>query len=274
LSKKIRVFIHSYKNKEIDKVCRDILESSKNEVEIYLFDKKNAPISLKNEFIHNNKQIKYAHVRWEHRKLEVSRRATLLRGDFDYFLCLSDKVILPKNWDEKCIELSKDNVVLSGSGKAKLNIGSFFVEESYEDTLSPEESFWIDKDFIFLPRSISPLLSHKYQVVTYLDSLVLSLKLNKDGIKIVSLPKNFYLKKEVKEQYSPLSKYHGNNSLIQDIKDGKFNTEEFNRFHKVNLEDLNLLPFETDHVPYERVNTEITTEQGGRFHGEVYEIRT
>ena len=195
-------------------------------------------------------------------------------GEFDYFLSVSDNVVLPQDWDETCINIAEDNTVVSGSGKANLDLGTFFLEESYDDIDHSAESFWIDKDFIFVPRAISPMLAHKYRVVPYLDSVILTLTLHSNGVNIVSLPKNFYTKKDAKEQYSQLSKYHGNNTLIKDIKDGKFNIDDFNAFHGLSLQDLNFLPFETDHVPYERFNSDIVTEEGGRFHGDVLRITT
>jgi hypothetical protein len=274
LSKKIKVFVHSYKNKKLFDFCDSVLDKANNEITLYIYDKVNAGRFTrysKRRDVHN---VTYYHINWENRHHRAHFRNRLLYGDFDYFLSISDNVILTNGWDDKCIKAIDNNTVLSGAGIPKLNINKFFIEEAWEHSTQSTISCWVDKDFIFLPRDLTPLIHHSYDVVDYIEAPQLTLALNKNNITIKSLPSSVYTKNTlIKMEYDPCSKYHGHNSFVKRLNAGEFDTKMFNDFHNIKIENMKELPFETDDVPYKKPKLNVGQGYETRFHYELHELR-
>lgn len=274
LSKKIKVFVQSYKNKKLFDFCDSVLDKANNEISLYIYDKVNAGRFTRYSKRRDVSNVTYYHINWENRHHRAHFRNRLLYGDFDYFLSISDNVVLTNGWDDKCIEAIDNDTVLSGAGIPKLSINKFFIEDVRENSTQPTISYWIDKDFIFLPRNLTPLIHHSYDVVDYIEAPILTLLLNKNNIKIKSLASDVYTKNmKPNTEYDPCSKYHGHNSFVDKLNNGEFDTKTFNSFHNIRIENMKKLPFETDDVTYKKPKLNVGKGYETRFHYDLHELR-
>ena len=64
----------------------------------------------------------------------------------------------------------------------------------------------------------------------------------------------------------PYSKWHNYKKFVNDIKNDKIDSYQFNNFHKVNLKNIIELPYAIDDVFYNSINIELDTANETRFH--------
>ena len=148
----ISCVLFSYKNKNLKKVVDELILNTKNEIFIIVFDKHN--LNRKNLFtdsVYKNK-VEYRHLNWDDIDSPINyKKQILYNSRSEYFLSISDDVLVSKNWDEELIDFLKTkNVVLSGSGKLTLTKKNlFFFTQLREKSLSFNKTNFIDKNFIF-----------------------------------------------------------------------------------------------------------------------------
>lgn len=267
--KKIKVFLYSYKNKDLLDFCINLKKNSTNDIFIDIYDQNTVDRS---EIFSKDPNIKYTHIQWDDRKGVYYYRIMSLFGNFDYFLSISDSTIFKFGWDNKLIKECGDRDVVSGKNIISLNIDKFFIKENYKISQAITESQWINKDFIFLKMSNAVFLSKSKFLKKYGDQLVLSILFNEHGFKIKSMHDLFYDKIYKEKKYLPYSKYHGYNKLMLMIKNKEIKSEKFEKYHGIDLSNLKLLPFETDDVPYYKAAYSIDFEDETRFHNVLKKI--
>jgi hypothetical protein len=261
--KKIKVFIYSYKNKNLLSFCKDLKQNAVNEISIDLYDQNALDRS---EMFSDTVGMSYRHILWDDRKGIYYYRLKSLYGRFDYFLAISDLTIFKFGWDEKLIKECNSLNVVSGKGLTSLKMNSFFVYPTSEVLEEASQSQWISEDFVFLKMSDAILLSKSKFLKKYGDELFSSILLTELNFKIKSMNSSFYDKVVEKEKYLPYSKYHGYNKLLSMIKNKEIKSEVFEKYHNMNLLDLKFLPFETEDVSYYKTVFSIDSENETRFH--------
>lgn len=97
----IKVFIYSYKNKNLLENLQDIInkQSSQNDVSYYVYDQNN----INRDFLFNkvSANIIYNHIRWDDIKsITYYRNMALLHyGNCKYYLELNPNISLMNEWD-------------------------------------------------------------------------------------------------------------------------------------------------------------------------------
>jgi hypothetical protein len=261
--KKIKVFIYSYKNKNLLEFCEDLKKKSFNDITIDVYDQNT--VNRLNSF-KNKPNINYKHVHWDDRKGIPYYRLMSLYGKYDYFLSISDLIIFKPNWDLDLINECDNKNIISGKGLVSLNMETFFVVSNLKTSKLVTQSQWINEDFIFLKMSQALLLSKSKFLKKYGESLFFSILFTELNIDIKSMNNSFYNKVVEKEKYLPYSKYHGYNKLIDMIKNKEIKSKAFEKYHGINLSNLKTLPFETDDVSYNTAYYSIDFEDSTRFH--------
>lgn len=259
--KSIKVFIYSYKNKNLLESLQDIInkQSNKFNVVYYVYDQNN----VNRDFIFN--QIKanliYTHVRWDDlNSITYYRNMTILSPNYsDYYLEINPNISLMNNWDIFLTSNVNNKKIISGFEKVKLSIDRSYVITKKEQSFNIEKTNYIDFDFIFcLHIDAMILLQLKGLKETGQDLLASLLFVNKD-YEIYSLPTDFYTKniQENANTYKPFSKNHGYNKMLSKIKN--INNEKFESFHGIFIKDILEVPYQPDDVPYN--NYKISLEQ-------------
>jgi hypothetical protein len=267
--KKIKVFLYSYKNKDLFNFCNDLINNSSNEIFIDVYDQNNID---RDKMFTGNKNIKYSHIKWDDRKGIYYYRLMSLYGKFDYFLCISDSTLFSKNWDIDLINACNDSKIISGKNKVNLKLNKFFISSEIVESNVINKTQWISNDFIFLKMSNAILLSKSNFLKTIGDDLLLSIFFSEHNMEIFSMPNYFYNTKNNDNKYIPYSKYHGYNKLLSMIKNKNIKTNKFEKFHNLLLSDIKNLPFETDDVSYYKTAFEIDFEDKTRFHQKINRI--
>ena len=181
-------------------------------------------------------------------------------------MIISDDTIVSKNWDTQLINfIGEKRIIVSGMGMCKLKKdGNFYykIDSSY----SPDFllSQLIDRNFIFSSNAVMQSVSYPYEMKYNGEELALSLNAYIKGIDIYSSPSDTYHDLEQRtldNLYVPFSKDHNYNKLINSLKTSNTektnrSSEEFLKFHNINKEDINLLPYENNDVAYDPTNLE------------------
>lgn len=259
----IKVFVYSYKNKNLLEFCESLKLRSFNDVIIDVYDQNTVDRSF--IFKKNIDYIRFNHIPWDDRKGPYYHRIKSLGQKFDYFLSISDSCVFTDNWDQQLIDQCESKTVISGRGSVSLKTNKFFVEDSVKIS-NGEKTQWINKDFIFLKMSDAVLLAKSKFLKSYGDSLLSSILFTKLGFTIKSMPSYFYTTIDKEETYLPYSKYHGYNKLLSMIINKKIESTKFEQYHNLDLSTLKLLPFETDDVPYYKTAWSLDSENETRFH--------
>jgi hypothetical protein len=261
--KTIKVFIYSYKNKNLLSNLLDIIEkeSKENIIKYYVYDQNNINNEKKYKTLNN---VFYNHIKWDNWSSITNYRRNVLLSPLDYYLELSDKIVLSKNWDSFLINNLKDKSVISGKNKINLKFGNIFIEKKYNNSDSISLTNFINFELFFskFKDSITLLQLSKLKEVGQ-DIYGSVLYVNKN-INIFSLPNNFYyLKDDYEEAYKPYSIYHGYNDMIDEIK--KMNTENFNKFHNLDLSKIKKIPYQHNDVPFLRFSNNLDARSDGRY---------
>lgn len=259
----IKVFIYSYKNKNLFEMISDIIlkESGMNNIEYYIYDQSNIDNGLKYSGIDN---IFYHHIYWDDTFSITHYRKNFLMGSSDYYLELSDKIVLNNDWDDFLIKNIKEKNVISGKNKVSLFYKNIFIEKKYEKTKDISLNNFVDFDLVFTKFNNAIAF---FQLSTLKDvgqDIYSSVLLMDKGLDIFSLPDSFYfIHDKDQDQYLPYSKYHGYNQMIKKIKE--INTEKFDKFHNIKLFEMKPMPYQVDDFLNGRGSSSLDTRSEGRY---------
>ena len=233
-------------------VVDELILNTKNEIFIVVFDKHN--LNRKNLFsdsAYKNK-VEYKHVVWDEIKSPIDyKKEILYNSNSEYFLSISDDVIVSKNWDEESISFLKTkDAVLSGSGHLALEKKNlFFFKQLRKNSLSFNKTNFIDKNFIFCRTGI---LKGTYpnNLKYFGEDEMLSLNLFNKNTEIFSLPSGLYkdlLVRSMENSYTTLSLEHNYNLVIEEYKKAP---EEFLVACGIGRDSLYPLPYAHNDVEY------------------------
>lgn len=248
----IKVFIYSYKNKNLLEQLQDIIskQSNKNNITYYIYDQNN----VNRDFIFNviNSNIVYNHVRWDDIKSITYYRnmAILNYSNAKYYLEINPNISLMNEWDQFFISNTEDKKIISGFGIPKLSIDRYYVNVKRQESMSIQESNYIDMDLIFCSQLDAMTLIKLKKLKEFGQDLFASIIFINKGYKIYSLPSNLYHKKvqENINTYKPFSKKHGYNEMLLNIK--KENNQKFESLHNILISDIEQIPYQINDVSY------------------------
>lgn len=249
----IKVFIYSYKNKNLIDQVKDLTKkaSGNNKIKYYVCDQNN----LDREFFFKEvADVVYSFVRWDdYKSITYYRNITIFNKDSSkYFMEIDPNIEMSDNWDDYLLENIKDNVIISGSGSVKISLsdGKIFSEVTENNEIS--KSNYLNIDLLFCKLKDAMLLNDMHYLKKYGQDLLGSLIYLSKGFEIQSLPSNKYIKRkqENDETYIPYSVFHNYNRLVSTIKNNLYDLDIFKLIHGVDLLDLKYKPYEINDVGY------------------------
>lgn len=256
-NKIIRVVIFSYKNKNLESVVQSVIANTRHRLCVDVIDKN--PIDRRETFS-KYKNVSYHYQFWN--KMDsptIYKNMFIDVENFDYFLFISDDVILKENWDTELIKMYKNNMIISGQGKSYIyHKNKFYLGKTTEPTDSLSINNFIDRNFVFGSAETFFKVSYPTEVKYLGEEEILSINAFCNGIDIYSLPTGFYEDlqvRSVENMYTPFSIQHGYNKFVDLIKNGNSGNirtvDDFVRYHRIEVSNINRLPFERNDVLYD-----------------------
>ena len=258
---KIDAIIYSYKNKNLKRVVDTLLENTKSEICVYVFDQNT--IDRSSSFL--DSRVIYEHIFWDDLQSPNEKRGDIVdKSEAEYILQISDDCIVGQGWDVPLLEFIKDKrIILSGVGKPKIFKRDEF---SIGCTWGPGDDFsivnYLDKNFMFSTNDVWNSIVYPYYLKYNGEEEKLSLDFFRSGVDIVSVPKNTYIDlglRVIEKSYVPFSRDHNYNLVVTDlikedtsISDGFRRTRDsFLNFHGISPAGIVPLPYSTNDVSYD-----------------------
>lgn len=266
----IRVIIFSYKNKNLEAVVKSVVENATNPLCIDVIDKNT--IDRRDTFS-KYKDVSYQYQMWTRVDSPTEYKAAKIGGgEFEYFLIISDDVILKEKWDTDLITMCKNNAIISGQGKSYLyNKNKFYLGKTDSSTSSLTLNNFIDRNLIFGSAKTFAKISYPIDVKYFGEEEILSINAFCEGIDIYALPTGFYedLKvRTIENIYTPFSKQHNYNKFIDLINDLEFGNvrcvKDFIEYHRIETSNIHKLPFQRNDVAYDNENA-LRKDKGEKF---------
>lgn len=264
----IVVFLYSYRNKNLYEYVVDLIEKSENRqtIKIKIYDQTNSMRNTQFAGMHN---VEYNFIRWEDYYGPNYFRIKSLLERSDYFLSLSDNVVLEQGWDRELINLCSENTIISMSGKETISYDSFFInaKRDYSEEVSVVKI--ADSDMIFMPAHLGFIFKDCDVFKVLGLSEAISIKLNNLKVKILSLPSNRATKIDLKNpiEYFPYSKTH-NYSKLYDLLNSE-SGKEFCTEIGISLQKFKKYPYEMNDVEYHDPVSSLDQKPGGeKFHSD------
>lgn len=263
----IKVFIYSYKNKNLLEQLQDIInkQSAESDVIYYIYDQSN----VNRDFLFKkvNANIIYNHIKWDDIRSVTHYRtiALLHHSNSKYYLEINPNVSLMNEWDTYFLSNIEDKKIISGFGVPKLSINKSYVvaDRQYSDSI--KETNYIDMDLIFCSQLDAMTLIKLKSLKQVGQDLFASLLFINKGYRIYSLSSNLYHKtiQENENTYRAFSITHGYNKMLSVIK--KENNERFESFHSIFINDILQIPYQVDDVYYNEYSISLENMDTPRF---------
>lgn len=273
----IDVLLYSYKGKHLKEVVDSILSNTSGEVFINLIDQ--SPI-MKDEIFGNNKRINYRHARWdaiqspcEYRQKEIGNSRS------NYFLIISDDIILSKGWD---IELRKfvdqNEAIVSGNCLPLISYKDLF---SFKKNNQPVHGMvltnYIDRNFIFGKTNTFKKIQYPGFLKYHGEEEMVSLLFFMADVQIFSTVPALYKDlslRPLENLYVPFSLDHNYNKFIDYIFNNMDNEKllEFFRFHSIDISRIRKLPFDNNDPEYDPYNLKYLNVDHTKFLSQVNAI--
>lgn len=249
--KSIKVFIYSYKNKNLLDQVKDLIskQSKMFDISYYIFDQNNVD---RNFYFNEIPNVIYKFVRWDDYKSITYYRNTVILNDniTNYFLEINPNVLVMDSWDLYLSSVLKENGVVSGKGTTNLLIDRHLVISSSDESTEVLLTNFADMNLLFLKSKDAMILTNLNMIKDLGQNLFASCLLLMSGLSIYSLPSKAYqlTEQDNKDTYVPYSKIHGYNKMLSYLISK--NNKAFQDFHKIDLSKLTKLPYEIDDVEY------------------------
>lgn len=264
----ISIFLYSYRNKKLYSIIENIVNSCSDENNFILkvVDQNNV---YRGEITSlSNKRIKiiYDYIPWDSIDSPILYKQNFLNGIVSkYHLQISDRVLLPNNWDKYFISLCKDNII-SGSGYREYEIKNKFMLKK-KNTLTDTEVKCriIDRNLIFTKTNILKSIRFPINLKYYGEEEMMSFIARIQNIDIISIPSHAvsFEGLELEERdYVPFSLYHNYNDIIKFYKENDSKLQEFGK-----MSEIYPLPFMSNDVHYDIRRSKIDQVGGERYLG-------
>lgn len=270
---KIDAIVYSYKNKNLPNVVDTLINNTKSEIAVYVFDQH--PILRDKLFAQSN--VKYEHIFWDFITSPcIYKNRIIKESDADYILIISDDVLVSKNWDESLINfVTKRSHVVSGAGKLELRQKDLFsFEKSYQNFDSFMYSAWIDRNFIFGKSDNVKLINYPTHLKYFGEEEYLAAAWYQNGIKIYTAPSKTYEDlgvRSIEKLYVPYSLEHNYNDVVELFK----NNSDLNHIlecYGLSIDSWHYLPYEKNDVSYDAFNLEFDDVDSTKFMAKVSAI--
>jgi hypothetical protein len=280
----ITVGIYSYKGKKVFDVIDSLLNNKNDNTTVTINLKDQHPMDREDQFKsiikkYNNSSGSYHHVFWDWIVSPISHKEEILRiAKNEYYLFLSDNILLSQNWDTKLIDfISNKNIILSGNKNINLtNKNLFYLNKNESDIDNFTKTQYINRDFIFGRTSIFKKINLPKYIKYDGEEEILSIRYFMNELDIYAIPSNIYnycCETSIKNLYTPFQTSHKYNEAISLIKNGYNSFEsydinklkEFWQYHNFNINKIKKIPFENNDVSYDPNSSKYDKIDGRRF---------
>lgn len=270
-SKLIRIILFSYKNKNLQDIVDAAIAGASANLCIDIIDKNQIN---RQSIFEGYDSASYRHKHWSEIDSPTKYKADLLEGSqFDYFMIMSDDVVLNPGWDKTLIEfVENNNCIVSGFMTPKIyHKDKFYLGK----TMTKNDDFaitnYIDRNLVFGTNKTMTLMKYPTAVKYNGEEEILSLSLFCDGIDIYSAPS--WLCKDLNTRtidngFVQFSVNHNYNNFVEALRSGIYDnirtTKEFMVYHNIDINSIFPLPFQRNDVSY-NPELDIHTDKGERF---------
>jgi hypothetical protein len=280
----IGIGIYSYKGKKIFDIIDNLLKNKNENTIITINLKDQHPMDRSEQFKGIIKKYKnvngsYHHVFWDWITSPITHKQEILRiTKNEYYLFLSDNILLSKNWDLELINfINNKNIILSGNKNIKLiNKNLFYIDKIENDIDIFTKTQYINRDFIFGRTSIIKTIDLPKYIKYDGEEETLSIKYFVSGFDIYAVPTNLYsycCETSIKNIYTPFQTGHNYNEVVSLMKNGHnlFESHDINKikefwqYHNFNINKIKKIPFETNDVNYDPNSAKYDKIDGRRF---------
>lgn len=264
--KSVKVFIYSYKNKNLLDQLKDMIskQSGLLDVSYYVFDQNNVDREFHFKDI---ERVTYRFIRWDDYKSKTYYRNTaILNGNAaNYFFEVDPNISLMGSWDIYLSSVLKPGSVISGKGLPKLTLDRHLVKADYIKSDNINVSNYIDTSFMFLKLSDAMMLTNLNILKGIGQDLFASATFVSNGLTIESLASSAYTLnvQDNADTYVPYSMIHGYNKML-DLLLSRDNSK-FEVFHEVSLSELTRMPYEINDVSYLQYKISLEAQDVPRF---------
>jgi hypothetical protein len=260
----IDVVLYSYKNKDLKNIVQSLSQSSGLISNIHLYDQH--PLNRK-ELFEDLPQVHYNHIFWDwQRSPTIYKLKEIEASASEYFMVLSDDLVLTPGWSEAAIDFLNtvdEESILSGFGQTFFKVKDLFsLEISNHETQEFFSTKVIDPLFIFSKSSILKKIDYPKYIKYFGEAEFLSFNAFEKNIKIFSMPSKFSLDRKercLENKYKTFSLHHGYNLMFQTI------SEEFWAYLGFSSCPIKMLPYNPDDVYYNPNETKFDQLDSRKF---------
>lgn len=273
----IDVLLYSYKGKHIKAVVDAILNNTDSKVFINIIDQ--SPI-LKDEIFGNIKNINYRHARWDAIQSPCGYRAAEIKSSkSDYFLIISDDIILSSDWDKELIKfIEEQECIISGDYIPSLSYKDLF---SFKKNKQPCQGMcltnYIDRNFVFGKTETFKKINYPDFLKYNGEEELVSLLFFMSGIQIFSARPGLYKDlalRPIENLYVPFSLDHNYNKFVDYALSNLDNEKlvDFFRFHNIDISRIMRLPYDGNDPEYDPYNLKYLNVDHTKFLSQVNAI--
>lgn len=264
----IDAVIYSYKNKFLKQIVDNLISSTINDIHIYVYDQH--PLDRKEMF--DSPQISYSHIFWDYLNSPCEYKSkTIHESSSDYFLVLSDDILLKEGWDQDLIDFIKDDkTIVSGVGKQHFkNRDLFTIISESEESDEFAQTNVISKNLIFSKTSTLKPVNYPIYVKYLGEDELLSFRCFEKGYTVYNAPSSLgsdLKERTLENKYRTFSIEHRYGRVLDIITD--------NFWAHVNLDKCPILPlpYANDDVLYNPNSLKINDIDSRKFISNVKSI--
>jgi hypothetical protein len=257
----ISIVVYSYKGRLLKNVVEAIEKNTHNPFTLFVIDQH--PLIRQDSLLPKKENFFYRHVFWDFIYspcLYKAHELSTVRSDYVAFL--SDDVVLSDGWDEQLIDFIGDrSVVVSGTGQRRvIQKDKFFLGVENFESDAYNLTQYVDRNFVFGKAKDLQMAEYPTLVKYHGEEELFSLELYRSNIDIWSAPTSLYHDsnlRPIENLYVPYSKTHNYNQAINIIRNSigdvrrPRSTDEFLKFHNIDIDNLKRLPFQYQDVEYD-----------------------
>ncbi len=245
----IEISLYSYKNKNLQLVVENLLNSSKHQVVINVYDQH--PL-IRGKMFKSYQNVNYRHIFWDWQVSPIVHKQSCLSGSqSEYFAIVSDDALLQKDWAAEAIDFLEGrdrDTIISGFGGSRFDIKDMFTLKISE---TPSENFTktkvVNPFFVFGKTDVMKKIEYPQHLKYLGESELLSFSAFRLGIEVFSMPSSFVKdleQKTLENKYKTFSLEHGYNGIHAYISD------DFWKYLEFEACPIKRLPYNPDDVYY------------------------
>lgn len=254
----ITAIIYSYKNKNLLKVVRNLIDTTRSDISIYVYDQH----QLDREQLFAFEEVEYNHVFWDYQDTPIQYKSEIISGSKSpYFLILSDDCMLKDGWDQETIGfLQNKKAVVSGHGAIKvLHKDRYFLGKESLDSQDFSISHFVDRNFIFGTREYMNSFPYPDHLKYYGEEEHFSISFWRAAVDVYSGPSDLYEdlnQRTIENRYVPYSREHNYDKAIslmgETMDENRFyrTAASWLQYHNLDINKIKPLPYQNNDVPY------------------------